>query len=260
MPMSLIARVPVRAALVALAVAAVGVGGWLWVRDSSLVRVRDVYIVGVSSSQERQIRAALKDAAGDMTTLHLEVDRLKLATRRFPSVAEVRAQADFPHKLTIEVVEREPVAAVELGGVRVPVGAGGLVMRGVRADQSLPTLKARHLTAESRIADPRALQSVGVLAAAPLPLRDRVERAWWGSRGLMLDLRSGPDLVFGSGRDARSKWAAAARVLAEPSAAGALYLDVRVPERVGAGGLQAVEAEVQPNPQPQPENVQTLTP
>jgi cell division protein FtsQ len=257
---SVLARVPARAALVALGVAAVLIGGWLFVRDSSLVRVRDVYIVGVSSSQERQIRAALRDAALDSSTLHLDEDRLRLAVERFPSVAEVRAEPDFPHKLTIEVVEREPVAAVELGGVRVPVGAGGLVMRGVRADKQLPTLRARRLSAESRIKDDRALASVSVLAAAPVTLRQRVERAWWGRRGLMLDMRSGPDLVFGSDRSAKTKWAAAARVLAEPSAAGAVYLDVRVPERVAAGGLQPVEAATESNPQPQPENAVTLDP
>ena len=253
-------RVPVRALLAVLLIGVVAGGGWLFLRDSSLVRVRDVYIVGVSSSQERQIRSALRAAAADMTTLNLDVERLRLAVRRFPSVADVRAETEFPRKLTIEVVEREPVAAVELGGVRVPVGAGGLLMRGLRAEPELPTLKARRITADARLGDERALASVAVLAAAPVPLREVVERTWWGPRGLMLDLRSGPDLVFGSARQARTKWAAAARVLAEPSAAGATYLDVRVPERVGAGGLQPVQSTVEPNPQPQPENTESLNP
>ncbi len=257
---SVLARVPARAALVALGVAGTLVAGWLFVRDSSLVRVRDVYIVGVSSSQEKQIRAALRDAALDSSTLNLDEERLKLAVEQFPSVADVRADADFPRKLTIEVVEREPVAAVELAGAKVPVGAGGLLMRGIRPSKDLPTLRARRLTAQSRLKDQRALASVSVLAAAPVTLRQRVERAWWGRRGLMLDMRSGPDLVFGSSRQAKTKWSAAARVLAEPSAAGAVYLDVRVPERVAAGGLQPVEAELDPNPQPQPENQPSLDP
>jgi cell division protein FtsQ len=224
------------------------------------VGVRDVYIVGVSSSQEARIRAALRQAATEMTTLNLDERRLELAVKRFPSVADVRAEADFPRKLTIEVVEREPVAAVDIGGVRVPVGAGGLLMRGVRADAELPTLRASRIAPGGRVNDARAIASLEVLATAPVPLRERVERTWWGPKGLMLDLRSGPDLVFGSSRQAAGKWAAAARVLADPSAAGATYLDVRVPERVGAGGLQPVEATVEPNPQPQPENTETLTP
>ena len=43
--------------------------------------------------------------------------------------------------------------------------------------------------------------------------------------------------MFGTRDDAAVKWAAAARVLAEPDAAGATYLDLRVPGRVAAGGL-----------------------
>ena len=253
-------RLPIRALAVVLAVVAVAAAGWAYLRNSSLVGVRDVYIVGVSSSQEAQIRAALRQAATEMTTLNLDRERLLLAVQRFPSVADVRADADFPRKLTIEVVEREPVAAVDIGGARVPVGAGGLLMRGVRADAELPTLRARRIAPGGRLNDDRALASLAALAAAPVPLRERVERTWWGPRGLMLDLRSGPDLVFGSARQAKAKWAAAARVMAEPSAAGATYLDVRVPERVGAGGLEPVEAVAEPNPQPQPENPETLTP
>lgn len=260
-----VARLPLRVLAVVALVAALGLGGWLWLRDSSLVRVRDVYIVGVSSSDERAIRGALRSAALDMSTLHVEPERLRLAVKRFPSVAEVRADADFPRKLTVEVVEREPVAAVELGGVRVPVGAGGLVMRGVRAGTDLPAVRVRRISPAGRLLDARSTASVAVLAAAPEELRGRVERTWWGPRGLMLDLRSGPDLVFGSHRESRAKWAAAARVLAEPSASGALYLDLRVPERVAAGGLEPVAPQGGPiappsatNPQPQPENPVSL--
>ena len=32
-------------------------GGWLWVRDSSLVAVRDVFVTGVSSSEGRRSAA-----------------------------------------------------------------------------------------------------------------------------------------------------------------------------------------------------------
>jgi len=72
---------------------------------------------------------------------------------------------------------------------------------------------------------------------------------------------AGPQLFFGTSQRPVAKWMAAARVLAEPSSAGAVYLDVRVPERVAAGGLgvrPAVEADplapgaVAPIPEAQP--------
>jgi len=254
----MVRRIPLRAALTVMATLLLIGGGWMWLRDSPLVRVRDVFILGVSSSQEREIRAALRGAALDMTTLHVRRDQLELAVARFPQIAEVRAEADFPRKLTIEVVERRPVAALEIGDRFVPVGAGGLVMRGVRVDEDLPVIRARRLSAESRIADARGLAAVEVLSKAPPELRSRVERAAFGRRGLMLDLHTGPDLVFGTRHEAAAKWAAAARVLAEPSAAGAVYLDVRIPGRVAAGGLLAQPPVEDTDPQVQPENTPTL--
>jgi cell division protein FtsQ len=132
-------------------------------------------------------------------------------------------------------------------------------------------VKATRIAPGDRVSDPVAVGAVTVLAQAPLPLRRRVSRAYAGPKGLTLDLRQGPLLYFGTPDAVAAKWMAAARVLAEPSAAGAVYLDVRVPGRVAAGGLGAVE-EPDPdplaptpqvpstNPQPQPENTASLNP
>ena len=68
-----------------------------------------------------------------------------------------------------------------------------------------------------------------VLAAAPKDFADRITRTWYGPRGLVLELRDGPALVFGTATEAARKWAAAVAVLLNPAAAGALYLDLRVP-------------------------------
>jgi cell division protein FtsQ len=264
-------RLPVRLVAALLALAVLLGGAWLWVRDSSLVGVRDVTVVGVSSSQGAQVRSALRAAAADMTTLHVREDALRDAVRGFSSVAGLRVQTDFPHGLTIEVVERHPVAVVTIGGQVVPVGANGRLMRGLKASQPLAAVKATRIAPGDRVSDPVAVGAVTVLAQAPLPLRRRVSRAYAGPKGLTLDLRQGPLLYFGTPDAAAAKWMAAARVLAEPSAAGAVYLDVRVPGRVAAGGLGAVE-EPDPdplaptpqvpstNPQPQPENTASLNP
>src|SRR5918992_920846 len=57
--------------------------------------------------------------------------------------------------------------------------------------------------------------------------------------GLVAELREGPELIFGDATRLRSKWAAAARVLADLEASGASYVDVRIPGRPAAGGLPA---------------------
>jgi cell division protein FtsQ len=251
-------------------VAVLGIS-FFWLRDSGLFAVKKVTVTGVSSTQGEQVRSALTAAAEEMSTLHVHKQDLDDAVRGFSSVAGLKVQADFPHGMRIEVIERRPIAIVSLGGQNVPVGANGRLMRGLRADQPLPTIKATRLAAGDRVSDPGAVGAVNVLAQAPQQLRRRVERAYVGQKGLTLEVRDGPELIFGTSVAANAKWMAAARVLAEPSAAGAVYLDVRVPGRVAAGGLAEVpEPGTDPlalspqpgstNPQPQPENTPTLNP
>jgi cell division protein FtsQ len=246
-----------------LVTACVLAAGFVWLRDSSLVEVRDVFVTGIQSSEEPQIRAALRSAARDMTTLHVREDALRAAVAAYPSIADLEVNADLPHKLTIDVVERAPVAALQSGGGKVAASRDGLVLRGMRSSH-LPTLRVRTQPTGERVSDRRALAALGVAGGAPAELRKRIARLWSGPRGLTLDLRNGPDLVFGDGSDAARKWSAAARVLADPTSAGATYLDLRVPERVAAGGLGPIEEEAPAapptNPQPAPEIGPTLNP
>lgn len=251
----------------ALAVlAGVLVGTWLWLRDSPLVAVRDVRISGTTAADGPRVDAALRDAARGMTTLHVRQARLRDAVAPFASVAGVRTHADFPHKLVIEVIEQRPVAALLLdGGRRVAVTAAGVALPDVPADSDLPDVALPGAVAPARVGDGRTRAALAVAAAAPGPLLGRAARVSWGPDGLTLAMRGGPPLIFGSPTDLRAKWTAAARVLAEPSAVGATYLDLRIPGRVAAGGLDPVVSEdaygdTQSNPQPQGENSPTLNP
>jgi cell division protein FtsQ len=233
-----------------IVLAGLAIGGWLWLRDSSFVAVTAVRVSGATSSDGARIRSALESAARDMTTLHVREEILHEAVDRFPSVAGLHVDSDFPHGITIRVLEHRPVAAIEVDGRRTPVSAAGIVLTGVQADGDLPTIR-RDQVAAPRIDDAKTQAALVVAAAAPQPLLAKGERLWWGREGLTMDLRDGPPLVFGTRDDAAAKWAAAARVLAEPSAAGATYLDLRVPGRVAAGGLGPVPQEP-PSENPQP--------
>jgi cell division protein FtsQ len=250
--MARVRRLPWRAAAAAaLAVAALALG-WLWLRDSPFAAVRDVYISGTSSSEEDQVRRALREAARGMSTLHVREEALREAVAPYSSVADIEVHADFPRELAVEVIERRPVATVLAAGRAVPATGAGRLLEGVRAGL-LPTVTVEGAGATGQVTDPRALAALRVAAAAPPQLRARAERVFRGPRGLTIDLRDGPDLFFGSPEAAGSKWLAAARVLTEPSAEGAVYLDLRVPGRVAAGGVGPIEPEPTPvvlDPQP----------
>lgn len=258
-------RPRLRLLLVPLLAAGLAAGGWLWLRDANVAEVRDVQVTGVTSSEQRRIRAALEAAALDMTTLHVREDALRSAVAPFVSVADLRVSTDFPHTMRIEVVEHKPVAVLELDGRRIASSTSGVVLRGIQAAADLPVIRIENLPAGDRVGNHNTLDALAIAGAAPAPLRARVVGIWTGPRGMMLTLREGPDLIFGTSAAAAGKWAAAARVLAEPDAAGATYLDLRIPERVAAGGLgSATETEpdtdAQTNPQLQVENSPTLNP
>ncbi len=230
--------------------------GWLWFRDSSFAAVERVTITGSGSSEQAQVRDVLASTATGMSTLRVDERALEDAVEPFASVAGLRVRADFPHDLRVEVIEHEPVATVKTGGSSVPATGGGLLLDGVRA-RELPSITTKAPLEGRHVSDARTLAALQIAAAAPPELRARSERLFYGAGGVTLDLRGGPDLIFGSAADARSKWTAAARVLGEESSAGATYLDLRVPKVVAAGGVGPVEPEptavptvVPTNPQP----------
>ena len=244
-------RVPLRLLVALLVLGGLGYGGWMWLRDSSLAAVREVEVSGSTSSEESQVRAALDDAARDMTTLHVREGALREAVAPYSSVAGLEIEIDFPHTLKIRVLEHTPVAVLVSGDREIAASGDGLLLRGVVADGDLPVIKMDAAPAGDRVGNRNTRTALTIAAAAPDPLRRRIDRLWTGPRGMMLALVDGPDVIFGDSTDARRKWLAATRVLADSSSAGATYLDVRIPERVAAGGL---------GPLPEPTPVATGTP
>jgi cell division protein FtsQ len=220
---------------------------FLWLRDSSLVGVRQVDITGVSGSQADDIRGALTDAARDMTTLHVRDDVLRDAVQSYPVVRELHADADFPHRLRITVNSYDPIGSMELGGRSVAIARDGTVLDGTPT-KGLTAIAATGSAAGTKITGTEATKLVRLLAAAPAPLRSRALRAYKGPNGLAVDLRDGPRLDFGDLAQVDAKWLAAAAVLADEDSRGASYVDVRLPERPVAGPLPATKEGAQGEP------------
>ena len=150
----------------------------------------------------------------------------------------VDAQADFPHGLRIVVHEHVAVAALAAGTDRVPVAADGTLLRGSSTERPAVVAVAAPPPGDT-LGDQRALRAVALLAAAPPELRAKVSRVYAGparphraADGRARSCTSAAPIAL------RAKWAAAARVLADRSSAGATYVDLRLPERPAAGGLE----------------------
>jgi len=221
-------------ALVALVL--VAGGAYVWLRDSSLVSVQRVRITGVSGPDAGRIRAALRTAARNMTTLDVRLGQLRTAVAPYPVVQRVDASTRFPHGMTIHVTEHVPVATVLAGGRRIAVSPDGTLLHDVTPSGPLPTIVLPVPPGGARLTGPAA-DEVRLLAAAPYRLLARVATVSTGSaHGLTAVLRAGPSLYFGTVGQLALKWSAATGVLADHGSAGALYIDVSVPARPAAGG------------------------
>ncbi len=230
-------RLP-RAAVWALALIVLLIAGFVWLRDSQLVAVKNVTITGLSGPEAARVTAQLESAARDMTTLHVRTDQLRSVVEPYPVVKDLRVSADFPHDLKITIIENTPVAVVVAGGEKTPVAGDGRLLRGAQ-ERQLPTVPVNVVPGGDHLVDPVARQAVAALAAAPSALRERVLRASSTKHGgLTLVLQDGPDLRFGGADRLAAKWAAASAILADSGSAGATYLDLRYPERSAAGGLE----------------------
>jgi cell division protein FtsQ len=213
---------------------------WFWFRDSGLVAVERVTVTGLTTDEAPRLSAALVAAARSMTTLHLDRERLERTVEAYPVVKGLELSPDFPNALRIRVVEHHAAALVVAEGDRVPVAGDGTVLSGLPAEGRLPTIEAERAFGDGRLEDRGAMRAVRVAAAAPAALRGRLEEVERRREdGLVVGLREGPELIFGDATRVRAKWTAAARVLADRAAAGASYVDLRLPGRPAAGGLPA---------------------
>ena len=216
-----------------------------WFRDSSFVAVEEVTVTGVVTEDGARIRARLVDAARQQSTLHVDEEALMRALPAGAAVADLRVTTDFPHGMRIEVVQHPPVAVLVAPGRRIAVAADGSLLKGVRSS-SVPSIVVGALPRRGRLGRGRALRLVSAASATPTALRSRVERIrQLPGKGLVAYLERGPQVILGDASSLNSKWAAAAAVLADGASRGAAYVDVSIPERPVAGGVQV--------PQPEPE-------
>lgn len=231
-------RLLFRLALVALVFASLAAAYFYWFRDSSLVAVEKVRVEGVGGAvaQGEEIRAALDAAGREMTTLHVDHDRLRQAVADFPEVASIRTETGFPDSLTIEVGIRRPVARIGEGSEAVGVAEDGYVLPGASIGEArLPRLPLTEPPADGRVAGP-VLDLVKTAAAAQPELLAVTESIDRNDEGILVTLISGIELRFGEPNKLQQKWQSAAAVLSDPNLQTLDYVDLSSPGRPSVGG------------------------
>ena len=211
-------------------------GGFMLLRHSSLVAVEHVSIVGAHGPEAHAIETALREAAKGMSTLDAKPAELRAAVERFPAVAAVRETTSFPHSMRIVVTQQPAVAALLVGGTKTAISADGTVLGTALLTGSLPTVADDVAPVPgSKVANVLVLAALQVLGAAPRAFDRVAEKAYFGPRGLTIQMQNGLLVYFGDARRPHAKWLSLASVLADKSSAGATYVDVRLPGRPAAG-------------------------
>lgn len=208
-----------------------------WFRSSELVRVQHVTVTGISIKDGQRLSAALTNAALGSSVLDVPVRKLEAVASPWKSVKRIEASADSFHDLKLKVVEYKPVA-VYVGPDHRPVAvtADGELLEGFPLDRPLPVFSVAKSVAGSKLSSPDQQALLAVYRGAPPELVGRITQARSSPRdGVVVSVAGSADIVFGDPGQIQQKWASAVRVLADPAASGATYVDVRLPDRPAAG-------------------------
>lgn len=232
--------------IAAIVLLVVCVGSFLLVRNSSLVAVEEVDVVGLEGYYDRAARKAVMAEAMQMTTMNFDEARIREVAEAFVNVEGVRISTDLPHYVRIDLEVVRPVVAGKVNGRTVALSKDGEILAGATGLSVLPTIDVTGVIRGNRVTDGKALGATTVLGAAPDVLLRKVSEVRWGRNGLTLELEKGVLLYFGNAKNAGTKWRDATAVLASPGTAGLSYIDLRAPGRPAVGGLGAAPVTIVP--------------
>ncbi|HET9332139.1 MAG TPA: FtsQ-type POTRA domain-containing protein [Gemmatimonadota bacterium] len=150
-------RKAVRAGKLALVAVACGLAGYHAIRMADargwlgLFRVREVRVVGAQAANPA-VLVAEAGLMGDELHYWSVLDAYIQRLRRDPLIESARFHRRFPNGLVLEVVERRPIALIDLDRL-TPVDSTGIVLpvNPFHARWDAPVLKVAGRTATSRI-------------------------------------------------------------------------------------------------------------
>lgn len=206
-----------------LVVALLAGGVWLlWF--SSIFAVTKVEVTGLEDLREQQVLSVVGVTSGDQL-VGVDPGDVESRVEAIADVREARVSRKWPDTVVIEVVEREPIAVVEVGGRLRGLDAEGAVFdRFAKPPADLPRVQ----TAPD--AGREALQeAAAVVEALPADLAARVDHVEVATVDqISLVLRDGRTVVWGSAADSDLKAEVLVAMVANRPEAD---IDVSVPGR-----------------------------
>jgi cell division protein FtsQ len=197
--------------------------GAIWlVYFSSYLAVQGVKVSGVEQLSAEQVEHAAAVPDGE-PLVKVDLDRIRARVQSLAPVRSADVSRQWPDTVLITVVEREPVAVVEIGGTLRGMDADGVIFRSyAKAPATLPRVQTSTATGSEALRE-------GALVVAALPggLAAKVDHVDVKTVDeISLVLRDGRKVEWGSAEQTEQKAAVLADLL---TAVDAKHYDVSVP-------------------------------
>ncbi|SED31399.1 cell division protein FtsQ [Nocardioides exalbidus] len=183
-----------------LVLALVG-GGIYLVFFSSALQVKKVQVVGNSLLSDDRVREFADVPMGEQLAL-VDLDRASARVGALAEVKSVDVTRSWPDGVRIEVVERTPVAVVELGGRLRGLDADGVVFREYKAaPKGMPRIRPGAAAGTDALKE-----AATVVSALPKDLAARVDHVEVATVDqITLVLRDQRQVLWGSAEDSATK-------------------------------------------------------
>ncbi|WP_244246919.1 cell division protein FtsQ/DivIB [Nocardioides euryhalodurans] len=176
-----------------LLVALVAGGAWLlWF--SSVLAVKQVEVSGAGTLGADQVRAVAAVPEGEALA-SVDLTAVQARVQALADVRSAQVTRHWPDTVTIDVVERTPVAVVEIGGRLRGLDVEGVVFRDYRtAPDGLPRVETPADTGRDALQE-----AAGVISALPGDIADKVDHVEVATVDqISLELRDGRTVIWGS--------------------------------------------------------------
>ena len=160
-------------------------------RDPSLFRVERLQIVGLPAHSDPALAASITRVARGMSVAGATAGPFERTLERYTLIRRVELRATLPHTLVVKLVERAPVALLDVGGRHTPLAADGTLVSGLTAVPREPPILATRSPAAAHGLDAGARAELTVLDAAPAALRARLLSLRTTAEGIVAHLAHG---------------------------------------------------------------------
>ncbi len=203
------------------------VGGAIWlVFFSAQLSVQGVDVQGTERLSPREIRSAAAVPLGEPLA-RVDLGRIRSRVQALAPVKSADVTREWPDQVLVTVVEREPIAVVELGGRLQGMDADGVIFQSyAKAPAGLPRVET-----SSRTGSEALREGALVVAALPTSLAKGVDHVEVTTVDeISLELRDGRTVVWGSASESEEKARVLAALLAKKQGdSPPQVLDVSVP-------------------------------